>query len=80
VAEENALKPILSFVKIVKNHVEEIANSMKSLINNTLSEGLNSVFQLSKHQSRGYRNVDNFIAMVYFLGNTLNFLSSNNDE
>jgi transposase len=61
------------FVKTVKNHFQRIINSMKSLVTNALSEGLNSVFQLSKHRARGYRNVDNFMAMVYFLGNDFKF-------
>ena len=72
-SEKTTLKPILAFVKTVKNHFNGIVNSMKSLINNALSEGLNSVFQLSKYRARGYRNVNNFIAMIYFLGNDFKF-------
>lgn len=74
-AENSALKPVMVFVKTVKNHYKGIVNSMKSLINNALSEELNSVFQLSKHRARGYRNVDNFnfIAMIYLMGNDFKY-------
>lgn len=72
-AQATLLKPILTFVKTVSNHYKGIVNSMKSLVNNALSEGLNSVFQLSKYRARGYRNVNNFISMIYLLGNEFKF-------
>ena len=72
-AEDLALKPLISFAKTIKNHYKGVVNSMKSLINNALSEGLNSVFQLSKYRARGYRNVNNFINMTYLLGNDFKF-------
>ncbi len=71
--EKTELKPMLSFAKTVINHFQGIVNSMKSLVTNALSEGLNSVFQLSKYRARGYRNVNNFISMIYLLGNDFKF-------
>ncbi|TXD47382.1 MULTISPECIES: transposase, partial [unclassified Polaribacter] len=32
-------------------------------------EGLNSVMQLARSRARGFRNIDNFCNMIYFLGN-----------
>lgn len=36
-------------------------------VNNGILEGLNSLIQLAKKRARGYTNVENFIAMVYFV-------------
>ncbi len=38
-------------------------------ITNAVSEGLNSVMQIAKSRARGYRNINNFATMIYFLGN-----------
>ena len=46
---------------------------MKSLFTNALAEGLNSIIQLAKYRARGYRNINNFINMIYFIGNYLKF-------
>lgn len=75
--EKTLLKPMLSFAKTVKNHYQGIVNSMKSLVTNAIAEGLNSVFQLSKYRARGYRNLNNFIKMIYFLGNDFKFFFTN---
>ena len=34
---------------------------------------LNSIFQLAKYRARGFRNIDNFISMIYFIGNDFKF-------
>ena len=34
-----------------------------------IAEGINSVVQLARSRARGFRNLENFKAMVYFLGN-----------
>jgi len=67
------LNPISAFVKTIKNHYQGVINGMKSFFTNAVSEGLNSVFQLAKFRARGFRNIDNFINMIYFLGNDFKF-------
>lgn len=62
------LEPINRFVNTVKSHFDGIAQSIKSGITNAVSEGINSVIQLARTRARGFRNIDNFMYMVYFLG------------
>ena len=63
------LKPINRFVKSVINNINGIMNSIKTGITNAVSEGLNSVMQLARSRARGFRNIQNFCNMIYFLGN-----------
>ena len=68
-AASACLKPINAFIKTIRNHYNGIVKSIKTGITNAVSEGLNSVMQLARSRARGYRNPDNFIKMVYYLGN-----------
>ena len=63
------LKPISKFVDTIYKHFDGIVNSITSGITNAVSEGLNSVMQLARSRARGFRNTQNFCAMVYYLGN-----------
>ena len=72
-SERLNLNPIDKFIKMIKNHYAGVLKAMKSLFTNALSEGLNSIFQLAKYRARGYRNIDNFINMIYFTGNDFKF-------
>jgi transposase len=68
-----ALKPFDYLVNTIKNHYKGIIKSMKTGITNAAAEGLNSIVQMVKSRARGFRNLDNFKAMVYCLGNDFNF-------
>jgi transposase len=68
------LSPINTFVNTIKNHFNGVVNAMKSLDTNAVAEGLNSLFQLAKARARGFRNIDNFVNMIYFLGNHFKFV------
>lgn len=74
---ENTLKsgyePFERFVKTVKNNFKGILKSIKTGINNAIAEGINSKIQMAKSRARGFRNMDNFKAMIYFLGNNFDF-------
>ncbi|MEQ8705654.1 MAG: transposase, partial [Phaeodactylibacter sp.] len=35
-------------------------------------EGINAKIQLAKRRARGYRNINNFITMIYLLAGKLN--------
>ena len=63
------LKPLQKFVNTIRNHYDGIINAIKTKITNAVSEGLNSVVQIARSRARGYRNITNFINMVYFQGN-----------
>lgn len=68
-ALQTGLEPLATFVKTLWNNYEGIMLSFQTGITNALSEGINSVVQLAKSRARGFRNMDNFKAMIYFLGN-----------
>lgn len=64
------LKPLNDFVNTIYNNYQGIMLSFKTNITNAISEGINSVVQLAKSRARGFRNIENFMAMIYFLGNS----------
>jgi transposase len=61
------------FAKTVLSHKSGIINFIESRITNAVLEGINSKVQLAKRRARGYRNLDNFINMIYFLCGKLRF-------
>ncbi|MGB5989780.1 MAG: transposase [Marinifilaceae bacterium] len=50
---------------------ETINNSVEYLKDKL--EGINSKIQLAKKRAKGYRNIDNFIYMIYFTCGKLKF-------
>lgn len=70
-AENSNLEPFTRTVKMIKRHWTGINNYTKSKINNGILEGINSKVQLAKKRARGYRNVQNFINMIYFIAGKL---------
>lgn len=72
-AENSNLAPFLKVSKTIKNHWQGIVNYTKSKISNGILEGINSKIQLAKKRARGYRNVQNFINMIYFIAGKLKF-------
>lgn len=62
------LQPLNDFVKTVKNHWQGIVNITITKLSNGLAEGINSIIQLAKSRARGFRNIENFINMIYLLG------------
>jgi transposase len=72
-AYECNLAPINAFAKSVFKNRIGIANSIITKISNGVAEGINSVVQLVKSRARGFRNVQNFINMIYLLGNDFRF-------
>lgn len=68
-AIDTGLAPLKTFVNTVINNYKGIMLSFKTGITNAVSEGINSVVQLARTRARGFRNIENFKAMIYFLGN-----------
>lgn len=71
--EEEKIHPFKTFVKTIKNHWSGIVNYLESQIANGIMEGINNKIQLAKRRARGYRNVTNFINMIYFIAGKLKF-------
>lgn len=72
-AQDCAIPSFQKLIKTIKSHWTGIVTYIESKINNGILEGLNSKIQLAKKRARGYRNVDNFINMIYFLCGKLKF-------
>jgi len=71
--QESGIFPFIKFVKTVKSHWTGIINYITSKISNGILEGINSKIQLAKRRARGYRNLNNFINMIYFTCGKLKF-------
>jgi transposase len=71
--EESKIIPFKKFVKTIKAHWSGITNYFDSKISNGVLEGINNKIQLAKRRARGYRNINNFINMIYFIAGKLKF-------
>jgi len=56
---------IFNFGMLLDEHFEGIVNWQKYKINNGIAEGTNSVNQAMKASSRGFRNPENFVSLIY---------------
>ncbi len=72
-ALESGIFPFRKAVNTIKAHWSGIVNYIESKISNGILEGINSKIQLAKKRARGYRNMTNFINMVYFTCGKLKF-------
>jgi len=74
-AEVDAAKipAFMKFANTVRAHWPGIVHFVESHITNGILEGINSKIQLAKGRARGYRNINNFINMIYFLCGKLKF-------
>ena len=66
-AVRSRLEPIKRFAKMVKAHYSGILRFFDSKLTAGLSEGINSRIQEVKRRAKGFRNVDNFINMIYLV-------------
>jgi len=72
-ATHSKLKPIVKAAKTMKRHWEGIMNYVDSRISNGVLEGINSIVQSLKASARGYRNIENFMIMIYLRCGDLHF-------
>jgi len=64
-AVRSRIEPIKTFAKLVKAHFVGILRYFTSRLTSGAMEGINSRIQEIKRRARGYRNINNFIAMIY---------------
>lgn len=73
------LQPMKEFAKTLKCNWVGILNYFDSRLTNATLEGANSIVQSARARAKGYRNVNNFIAMIYLLAGKLTFNFQKND-
>lgn len=61
------------FVKTLRSHQTGILNAVENQINNGILESINCKIQLAKRRAKGYKNLENFKNMIYFLCGKLKF-------
>lgn len=67
-AVRSRLAPIKSFAKTVKKHYDGIMRFFHSRLTSGMMEGINSRIQEIKRRAKGFRNINNLIAMIYLEG------------
>jgi len=67
------IEPFKKFVAMIKSHWSGVAAYFDKRVTNGVLEGINSKIQLAKRRARGYRNINNYINMIYFLTAKLKF-------
>ncbi|MBK7373690.1 MAG: ISL3 family transposase [Saprospiraceae bacterium] len=73
IAATSKLVTIQQFLNALRSHWSGITNYFRKHFTNAYAEQLNSTIQLIKRVARGYRNIDNYITMIYFKLGGLNF-------
>ena len=64
-AEKSEIEPIVKFTEMIRKHFDGIMRYFTSKLTSGAMEGLNSRIQNIKRRARGFRNIDNFISMIY---------------
>lgn len=70
-ALRSRLEPMVKVARTIINHWPGITRYFQTELTNGLLEGMNSIIQGARSRARGFRNVDNFITMIYLLGGKL---------
>jgi transposase len=65
-ASESGIIPIVKFCSSIKSHWTGIVTFFKKRITSAFAERINLKIQEVKRTARGYRNIGNYIAMIYF--------------
>jgi transposase len=72
-AIRSRLRPMIAIVRMIRRHWDGIIWSAISKLSNGVVEGINSKIQVARNRARGYRNVRNFITMIYIVAGDLQF-------
>jgi len=71
--EQAKIPAFQKFVNTLRAHWSGIIHFVESNITNAILESINSKIQLAKRRARGFRNIKNYINMIYFLCGKLTF-------
>jgi transposase len=72
-ALRSRIESIKTFAKTLQKNWIGIINYFDTRLTNGVLEGINSLIQTAKARARGFRNVRNFIVMIYLVAGKLNF-------
>ena len=61
------IKEVVRFGELLTRNAVEILNYFKTFRTNAILEGFNSKISIIKNRARGFRNMENFMAMIYFV-------------
>ncbi|AKH37735.1 hypothetical protein AAW31_07860 [Nitrosomonas communis] len=64
-----------AFAHTVTPHWNGIIHLVESCLTNGILENINNKIQLTKQRARGYRNINNFINMIYFYVESFSLLT-----
>ena len=70
-AVRSRLDPIKKFARTVKKHYDGILRYFSSGLTSGFMEGINSRIQEVKRRARGFRNINNYISMIYLVAGGL---------
>jgi len=77
IAVESKLAPLLTFVNTLKAHWSGIVTYFHTRLTSAFAERVNLKIQEIKRTAKGYRNLNNYIAMIYFHCGGLNLPTHN---
>jgi transposase len=72
-AVRSRIEPVKAFARTVKEHIEGLLRYFETRLTSGAMEGINSRIQTIKRRARGFRNIDNYIAMIYLEAGGLDF-------
>jgi transposase len=72
-ADRSQNEPVKNFAKTVRKHWFGILRYFKARLTSGLMEGINSHIQEIKRRVKGFRNISNFIDMIYLESAALDF-------
>lgn len=72
-ATHSRLPPMIRVARTIKKHWAGVLRWFRSRISNGMLEAMNSLLQAAKARARGYRTVDNLIAIAYLVCGKLDF-------
>ncbi len=74
IGDRAVLQPVRDALKTLEKHADRVIRRWSSTLTNARLEGMNSLFQAARSRARGYRNTENFIAMIYLIGSPIEVL------
>jgi len=70
-AIRSRIDEIKDFARMVKSNWNGILNYFNSRLTSGIMESINSLVQSARNRARGYRDVRNFVTMIYLLAGKL---------